>query len=523
MIRAALALALALGAGSAAAQDPAVPLFVEEAAAAGIAHVYQGDWEYTVGGGAAVLDCDGDGDDDLVLAGGAAPAALFRNRATPGGALAFDRIPGSGVEVEAVLGIWPLDVDGDGTGDLILTRQGENLALRGLGDCRFARANEDWGFEGGTAWSAALAATWETGAGWPTLAVGNYIDRAEEAFPWGSCTDNWLHRPEPGQRRFAPPQALVPSHCALSMLFTDWARNGTPDLRIANDREYYKGGQEQLWHLPPDGPPRPYTPEEGWARLRIWGMGIAGHDVSGDGRPDYFLTSMADNKLQVLADDSGRPAYADVAFARGVTAHRPYAGDDWRPSTAWHAEWGDVNNDGAFDLYVVKGNVAQMPDFAAQDPNNLLLQRADGRFAEAGDRAGIASMEVGRGGAMADFNRDGFIDLVAVNRWAPASLWRNTGNAGGGAVALRLSQPGPNRDAIGAFVELRLGERVVTREVTVGGGHGGGRLGWLHFGLGAAAGAEVRVIWPGGATGPWWPVAPGGRYRATPEGLTPTP
>jgi hypothetical protein len=74
-------------------------------------------------------------------------------------------------------------------------------------------------------------------------------------------------------------------------------------------------------------------------------------------------------------------------------------------------------------------------------------------------------------------------------------------------VALRLRQPGPNRDAIGAWIEVRVGDRVVRRELTVGGGHAGGQLGWVQFGLGPAERAEVRVQWPGGETGPWLPLA----------------
>ena len=41
------------------------------------------------------------------------------------------------------------------------------------------------------------------------------------------------------------------------------------------------------------------------------------------------------------------------------------------------------------------------------------------------------------------------------------------------------------------------------REVTVGGGHAGGKAGWIHAGLGDATNAEVRVQWPDGETGPW--------------------
>ena len=53
-------------------------------------------------------------------------------------------------------------------------------------------------------------------------------------------------------------------------------------------------------------------------------------------------------------------------------------------------------------------------------------------------------------------------------------------------IGVRLQQPAPNVDAIGAWVEVRAGERTTTREVTVGGGHASGQLGWLHFGLGSA-------------------------------------
>ena len=69
------------------------PHYVEEAAAAGLDHAYQGEFFYFVGGGVAVFDCDGDGRQDLYLAGGEQPAALFRNRSIVGGALAFDPVP----------------------------------------------------------------------------------------------------------------------------------------------------------------------------------------------------------------------------------------------------------------------------------------------------------------------------------------------------------------------------------------------------------------------------------------------
>ena len=504
--------AVLLGISSSAwGQDtPAIPSFAEEGPAAGITSIYAGDWKYMVGGGVATFDCSGDGKADMVLAGGAAPATFYRNTSPVGGALAF--MPElSGLELDAVTGTYPLDIDSDGIVDLVLLRSGENVVMRGLGDCKFARANETWGFDGGNEWSTALAATWEHGAAWPTLAVGNYLNREEEDFPWGSCTANWLHRPGVDAAKFAAPLPLKPSFCALSMLFTDWNRSGTPSLRISNDREYYKGGQEQLWHLDPGAEPVLYSAEEGWKPLKIWGMGIASYDLDFNGLPEYFLTSMADSKLQRAAPPADgaalTPTFGDLAFKAGVTAHRPYTGGETKPSTGWHAQFDDVNNDGMVDLFVAKGNVDAMPDFAVEDPNNLLLQRADGTFQEAGDLAGVASTKTARGAALADFNLDGLLDLVVVNRREPAQLWRNTSTNAGHWLELQIKQPGANQDAIGAFIEVKHGNAVMSREITVGGGHASGQIGWRHFGLGDMTKTTVRVQWPDGATSDWYDLA----------------
>lgn len=495
---------------SAAENAVAIPKFVEETKSSGINSIYSGEWEYMVGGGVATFDCNKDGFADMLLAGGTSRAKFYRNTSTRGGALHF-KAQSSGLELDKVTGAYPLDIDSDGITDLVLLRVGENVVMRGLGNCRFEKANKRWGFDGGDAWSTAFAATWEKGSNWPTLAVGNYINRHEDTSPWGSCTDNWLHRPSvvdgKAQAKFAAPLALKPSFCALSMLFTDWNKSGTPSLRISDDREYYEGGQEQLWHVDPNQAPTLYTDKDGWLKLRIWGMGIASYDLDFDGYPEYFLTSMADNKLQTLAtvppDGQPKPTFNDVAWPKGVTAQRPYIGTDLRPSTGWHAQFEDVNNDGLVDLFVAKGNVAKMPDFAAKDPNNLLLQGPDGKFQESADKAGVASVATSRGAALADFNMDGLLDLVVVNRWEKAQLWRNTSSNAGHWIEVKLEQPAPNRDAIGAWLEVKRGEKIMRREITVGGGHASGQNGWWHFGLGDANKADVRVVWPDGSSSEW--------------------
>jgi hypothetical protein len=487
----------------------APPRFVEEAASAGVDHVYDGDFTFFVGGGVAAFDCDADARPDLYLAGGTNPAALYRNGSLVGGQLRFTQVQDPATDLTQVVGAYPLDIDGDGLVDLAVLRQGENVLLRGLGDCRFERGNASWGLDGGDAWTAAFSATWEGSAELPTLAFGNYLDLSESR-DVASCTDNELVRPQAGGTTYAEPIPLTPGLCTLSILFSDWDRSGRRDLRMTNDRHYYLDGEEQLWHVADGEPPRPYTHNEGWQPMQIWGMGIASYDVTGDGLPEVFLTSQGDNKLQTLADGAAQPNYEDIAIRSGVTAHRPYAGGDVLPSTAWHAEFQDVNNDGFIDLFISKGNVEAMPDFAAKDPSNLLLGQPDGTFSESGEVAGIVSFVRGRGAAVVDLNLDGMLDLVQVNRRENVSLWRNIGwgqaarpEPMGNWIAVRLRQPGPNVDGIGSWIEVRIGDRTVQREVTIGGGHAGGQLGWIHFGLGDADGAEIRILWPDGEAGPW--------------------
>jgi hypothetical protein len=214
-----------------------------------------------------------------------------------------------------------------------------------------------------------------------------------------------------------------------------------------------------LWRIAPGEEPREYTEADGWRPLQVWGMGIASQDLTGDGYPEVFVTSQGDNKLQTLDDGAAQPTYGDIAVERGVTAQRPFVGGDVLPSTAWHPEFADVNNDAYVDLFVSKGNVEAQTGNAIRDPSNLLIGQADGTFVEGAEAAGIVGYDRARGAALVDLNLDGMLDLVVVNRRENATLWRNVGGGDterpvpmGHWIALQLRQSAPNVDAIGAWV-----------------------------------------------------------------------
>ena len=472
-------------------------------------HVYDGGWEHFVGGGVSAFDCNGDRFPELFAAGGTNPARLLVNETkTPGALPVFRDATPAAVALDGVTGAYPLDIDGDGRLDLAVMRVGKNFLLKGGPDCAFTPF--DLGFESGDRWTTSFTAAWEEDRALPTLFFGNYVDRDDPEGPFEACDANQLYRPE--NSVYSAPIQIEPGYCALSALFSDWDRTGRADLRLSNDRQYYvRDGQEELWAM--QATPRLYTEPEGWKRQSLWGMGIASRDVNGDGLPDVFLSTMGDQRLQLR--EPGGPIWRDVAYAMGTTAQRPHLGDDGRPSTGWSIVFGDVDLDGRDDVFIAKGNVEQMPSNAMEDPNNLLMQGADDIFREASIEAGVASLARSRGAVLADLNLDGRLDLAVVNRRVPMEVYANTTETDGHWLAVDLRQPGPNIRAVGAWLDLRVADRVIVREVTVGGTHASGVALPEHFGLGTAARAELRVTWPDGTVTEWMPVAANGTMRIT--------
>ena len=159
----------------------------------------------------------------------------------------------------------------------------------------------------------------------------------------------------------------------------------------------------------------------------------------------------------------------------------------------------------------------QGKSFSGRERNCLYLNTGGPRFADVSAVSGFDFLDDGRGLAVSDWDLDGALDLWVTSRTAPRlRLLRNTGASGNRFVALRLEGRGPNRDAIGARVEVvRSGSaRRSVKQLAAGDAFLSQSSKWMHFGLGSAGGIErVLVTWPGGEREEFAGVEPDLHYR----------
>ena len=154
--------------------------------------------------------------------------------------------------------------------------------------------------------------------------------------------------------------------------------------------------------------------------------------------------------------------------------------------------------------------------------NNVLFRNdGDGRFTEVAFVNAADRIEDGRGLAVLDWDEDGFLDLALRNFKMPAIMLHNTGQprtVAGRSIAnwVRFDLRGvsSNRDAVGALVRIRTGDREQLRVITAGSGYLSGRSKRLHFGLGATTQIDsVEVEWPSGQRSRFGPLKANRAYR----------
>lgn len=232
------------------------------------------------------------------------------------------------------------------------------------------------------------------------------------------------------------------------------------------------------------------------------GMGIAVGDVDGDGRFDLFVTNFFEQTNTLYRND-------DIFFT-DVTAELGLAAPS-KQRLAFGTNLFDADNDGWLDLFVGNGHIhTHLEKVGQNQPFEQLAQcfqnQSGKRFTEVSEKAGpyFNSKVVARGSAVADYNRDGLVDLAVTHLNGPAMLLKNQTKPHGNTLQLELVGTKSNRSGIGAVVTVMLNNQQLTRQRNGSTSYLSCDESRLTMGIGKHRQAkEVIVRWPGGNRERW--------------------
>ncbi len=425
--------------------------------------------------GQAWGDYDNDGWLDLYVTGGLASSVLFHNE----GDGTFTESPLS-PQVElfeaATAGAAWADYDNDGWLDLYVTCDGRNYLFHNDAGVALVDVTEE---------ARVLDDRYGVMVAWGDYDADGWLDLY--AANHGGDRDAIYHND--GNGTFTEVSELIGAEqnnkAAFAMTFIDYDKDGDPDLHIVNDHIH---GNDLFRNDGPGCGGWCFTDvrEESGAGIYINGMGQAVGDYDNDGDLDLFFSDIFHTHLMQSHTEQGSPTFSEVTLHSGLEF----------AAISWGTVFIDFDNDGWLDLYLASQN--NVPHLA----NRLFRNRRNGSFEDVTEHLGDINTAFTYGVGYADYDHDGFIDLVVGNRGTDYQLLHNTATTGPGhhwiTLALHGSEP-INNDAIGAWVTVTdtLGiERVA--EVRSGSTMGGGNSMRLHFGFGDASLSTVHVRWPDG-------------------------
>lgn len=445
------------------------------------------------GGGIAVADFDGDGLPDIFVTGYFLANRLFYNQ----GDGSFLENPAINAQVagQQCNVVAAADFDNDGWVDVyVACRDRSNLLLRNLAGQGFENVIQpaiDHAAVGSNS-PRVEAIAWGdlTGNGHLDLFLGVYPAMADPDLANPDNLDRILLNHGDGSwtevaGSFVGADRAKLGRAVLAAIIADLDDDGRPDIYVVNDKLH----GNTLW--------RNLGPGCGsWcfgdvsaavgALRPAFGMGVAVADLDRSGRWDLYYSSIDE---QVLLRGTGNPgAMQFVEDSESVLNHR---------GVGWSTILSDFDNDGWDDAYLAvnSGNFS-----TTSSVDQLFRNRGDGEFDRVTMGSGLDQARPTEAAARIDFDRDGRLDLV-LGHWNQGyRLYRNISPQAGNWLGLSLRGGGPvNRGAVGAVVEVHTGAgNPQRRMLSAGESRGSSHEPVLHFGLGAASEAQVRIHWPDG-------------------------
>ncbi len=476
----------------------------------------------TLGAGAAFLDYNNDGRQDILLVNGSAwpgqPRArsysrLYRN---DGNGRFTDVTTMAGLEFEMYgMGIAAADFDNDGWQDLLLTAVGQNRLLHNTGKGTFTDVTDSAGL--GKRQGFSTSALWfdYDRDGWLDLLVCNYVKWTPESDVFCSVdgkqksyctpeayrgTTTWLFRNRHNgtfEDTTAKAGLFDATSKSLGVTLLDYDLDVWPDLFVANDTQpnklYRNNGNGTFTELGLQAGLA--FSEEGRARA---GMGVDAADVDNTGRTSVVVTNFSGEMLGLYRPVGGGQ-YSDVSPRSDI-------GRATRHTLGFGCFFFDVDLDGLQDLLVVNGHIddtmskVQGRVTYAEAPH-LFRNIGQARFEDVATTMGgtFAQPKVGRGAAFGDFDGDGDPDVVLTSNAGPAFLYRNDVLNGNRVVRFTLRGAQSNRDAIGAKVRVTAGGERYSKIVKTGSSYLSQSELPLSFGLGTRTSVDrVEIEWPSG-------------------------
>ncbi|HEX8175754.1 MAG TPA: CRTAC1 family protein [Pyrinomonadaceae bacterium] len=497
----------------------------------------------SMGAAVSIVDFDRDGWPDIYVtnSGEGSHNALYRNLGDGqfkdvAGELGVSDVnqAGTGVSMGAVWG----DYDNDGYEDLFLYKWGRPELFHNEKGAGFKRVTEEAGLPG---WVNANTAIWfdyDTD-GLLDLFVGGYYPEdvdlwhlkttrmMPESFEYAQNGGRKYLFRNTGNGRFEETSeraGINSRRWALAAAAADLRGTGRPDLFIANDygvSEFFFNQDGKRFREAGEQTGVGFAPKSG--------MNVAFGDILNQGRYSIYVSNISEEGVLIQGNNLWIPKegtegdslrYENLASEMGVEL------GGW----SFGAQFGDLNNDGRLDLYLVNGyvsadrgksywydfskvaggNTAIISDAAnwpamegrslsGYQQKRVWINDGAGRFVDVAQAVGVTDSYDGRSVALVDLWNRGVLDVVVANQRGPLLVYKNTASPENSWIAFELEGTQSNRAAIGAQVKLFWNGQQQIQMVSGGNGFCSQNQRRIHFGLGKSpANMRAEILWPSG-------------------------